>query len=150
MAAAKPFKTMKTNIGLWIDHRQAVIVRPSDEGEEVKVILSHVDRHPGRTDGEPSTEAYEAQLVQADDVRERKLTQDLNTYYDEVIAYVHEADSLLIFGPGEAKEELDKRLAQEKPTGRTIKLETTDKMTERQITTKVRDCFKKKSPVIQL
>jgi len=32
---------MKREIGLWIDHRKAVVVIVSDAGEEVKEITSH-------------------------------------------------------------------------------------------------------------
>src|SRR5579862_1783052 len=124
---------MKTHVGMWIDHRRVVIVSPSDVGYETKVILSHANRQPGRIDGERSTESFESLLVKADDVSDRKFQQHLNTYYDEVIDYVHDAGSLLIFGPGEAKGELAKRLAREKPAGRTVKVETADKLTDRQI-----------------
>ncbi len=138
---------MKTNIGLWIDHRKAVIFLSSGQGEEFKEILSDADRQPGRIGGIRSTASHESLQTPADDVRDRKFEQHLNTYYDEVIAVVHEADSLLILGPGEAKGELRKRLEKEKPGERTVTVETADKMTDRQIAAKVRDHFSKRSPV---
>ncbi len=141
---------MKTNIGLWIDHRKAVIVLPSDTGEEIWEVPSHSDKQPGRIDGERSTESYDPMLVPADDILQRKFTQQLNTYYDEVIACVHEAQSLLIFGPGEAKGELRKRLEKWKPNGRVVNVEAADKMTDRQIAAKVRDFFEAERPIIEL
>lgn len=141
---------MKNNIGLWIDHRKAVISVFSVNEGETKVILSHADRQPGRIDGERSMTKYESLLVPADDVRDRKFEQHLNTYYDEVITCVHDAESLLIFGPGEAKGEFKKRLDKEKPSGRIVSVETADKMTDRQIVARVRDYFEKESPVIML
>jgi len=36
---------MKKDIGLWIDHSKAVVVMVSDEGEEVKEIISHIKKH---------------------------------------------------------------------------------------------------------
>ena len=33
---------MKTTVGLWIDHRKAVIVVVTDKGEETKLIISRV------------------------------------------------------------------------------------------------------------
>ncbi len=83
-------------------------------------------------------------------MKDRKFSQQLNTYYDEVIACVHEAESLMIFGPGEAKGEFRKRLEKEKPGGRTVKVETVDKMTDRQIAARVREYFKPSQPVILL
>ena len=31
---------MKTKVGLWIDHRKALIVAVTDKGEEIRLILS--------------------------------------------------------------------------------------------------------------
>jgi hypothetical protein len=139
---------MHTNIGLWIDHRRAVIVFPSRAEEETKVILSHADRQPGRSDGERSGESHESLQTVADDVRDRKFAHTLNGYYDEVIACVHGAASLLVLGPGEAKGEFVKRLWHEKPATRSVNVETTDKLTDRQIAARVRDHFTSETPII--
>jgi stalled ribosome rescue protein Dom34 len=134
---------MKTTVGLWIDHRKAVIVTVSDKGEETRVIESKVEKQPGRFDGVRSTTSFEAQKSPADDSRERKFTGQLLTYYDEVVAAIREAESILLFGPGEAKGELKKHLEKEKLGGRIEAVETEDTMTDRQIAAKVRDYFQK-------
>lgn len=141
---------MQTNIGLWIDHRRAVIVFPSKLSEETSIILSEAERHQSRADGAVPNEAFEAQRVQADDVQDRKFEHQLRSFYDEVIAVVHGAASLFVFGPGEAKGELVKRLAHEKPTTRSVNVEAADKMTDRQIAAKVREHFQSDTPVIVL
>jgi hypothetical protein len=141
---------MHTNIGLWIDHRKAVIVFPSRSETETKVIQSHADRQPSRTDGERTGESYEALQTIADDVKDRKFTRQLNGYYDEVIANVHGATALLVFGPGEAKGEFIKRLWHEKPATRSVNVETSDKLTDRQIAAKVRDHFTSETPVVAM
>jgi hypothetical protein len=139
---------MHTHIGLWIDHRRAVIVFPSKLNEETTVILSDAERHLSRSDGETSRESFEAQRVLADDVQNRKFEHQLRGFYDEVIAVVHGAASLFVFGPGEAKGELVKRLSHEKPTTRNVNVEASDKMTYRQIAAKVREHFQTETPVI--
>jgi hypothetical protein len=53
----------------------------------------------------------------------------------------HHAESILLFGPGEAKGELRKRLERDKLGGRIVAVETVDKMTDRQIAAKVRGYF---------
>ena len=136
---------MRTKVGIWIDHRKALIVAVTDKGEEIKLIISKVEKQPGRYDGIRSTASYESQRAQADNISQRKLTGKLNIYYDAVIACVHEAESILIFGPGEAKGELKKRLQRDKLGGRIIGMETIDKMTNRQISAKIRQYFKEKS-----
>ena len=36
---------MTTQVGLWIDHRKAVIVTLSDEGDATTLVESNVERH---------------------------------------------------------------------------------------------------------
>jgi len=87
---------MKSIMGVWIDHRKAVIAVVSDEGEETKVIESNVEKHSGRIAGVRSTTPYESQRVPADDIRQREFTSHLHDYYDEVIAAIRDAESILI------------------------------------------------------
>jgi hypothetical protein len=54
-----------------------------------------------------------------------------------VISYIRDAESILIFGPGEAKGELEKRLVNRRLGGRIVGIETVDKMTARQIAASV-------------
>jgi len=42
--------------------------------------------------------------------RDRRFGEHLHQYYAEVVAAIHDANSILILGPGEAKGELEKRL----------------------------------------
>ena len=132
---------MKTTAGLWIDHRKAVIAIVSLEGEATLEIKSNVEKQPGRFAGKRSTTSFESQLVPADDSHERQFTGQLCRYYDVVIAAIREAESILIFGPGEAKGELKKRLEHAKLGGQVIAMETADKMTNRQVAAKVREYF---------
>jgi hypothetical protein len=126
---------MKKQIGLWIDHRKAVIVIVTDEGEQIKKIISNMEKHVRFTGGNAS------ETGSTEDVRDRQFANHLNSYYDEVIALIRDADSLQIFGPGEAKGELEKRLEHEGLKSHIVALETVDKMSDRQISAKVRELF---------
>jgi hypothetical protein len=77
------------------------------------------------------------------DSRQRTLAGHLNRYYDAVIACIGHDESILIFGLGEAKGELKKRLEKSKLDGRIAGVETVDKMTNRHIAAKVRQYFAK-------
>jgi hypothetical protein len=137
-------KYMKNTVGLWIDHRKAVIVLLSDKGEKTTVIESKVERQQGRFEGKRSVDPYEARMVPADDSRERKYTGQLQGFYDQIISVIRDADSILLFGPGEAKGELKKRLEKDKLGARIEAVETEDAMTDRQIAAKVREYFHRK------
>lgn len=128
---------MKNDIGLWIDHRKAVVVIVSADGEEVKEITSHMEKHVRYSDD--SSEGSSAE-----DVRDRQFENRLNSFFDEVVAVIRNGDTVQIFGPGEAKGELKKRLESGGFKGHILAIETVDKMTDRQIAAKVREQLRKK------
>jgi hypothetical protein len=135
---------MGTRVGLWIDHRKAIIVVVTDEGEEIRLIISKAEKQLRRSGDSPLKGDYESQIVPSGDNRERKFTVHLNIYYDAVIASIRDAEAILIFGPGEAKGELKTRLEKNNLGGRIVGIETMDKMTDRQIAAKVRYRFPEK------
>ncbi len=126
---------MKKEVGLWIDHKKAVIFSLADEGAEIKRIASEVKNNVRFSSG--------AQKKSVADHEDKRLTGHLNNYYDEVLSYIRDAESILIFGPGEAKLELKKRLENMQLHGRIVGIETVDKMTDNQIVAKVRQPFLK-------
>jgi hypothetical protein len=128
-------------VGLWIDHRKAVIVLLAGEEEETKLVRSNVEKQIRRAAGSRSGGRFESQVVPSDDRQQRVFTGHLNTYYNEVISCIRDAESILIFGPGEAKGELKKHLEQEGLGGRIVGVETVDEMTDGQIAAKARQHF---------
>lgn len=128
---------MKKETGLWIDHREAVIVTVTEAGEEIKRIKSNLEKRVRYSGGSRS----DGSQREPEDQRDRRFMDHLNKYYTEVIAYLREAESILLFGPGEAKGEIEKRLMSENLSGRIVGVETVDKMTEPQIAAKVRGRF---------
>jgi len=123
---------MKKQAGLWIDHRKAVIVIVTEAGEEVKEIASNMEKHVRFTGGDGSQDGS------TEDVRDRQFGNHLDSYYDAVVAVIRGADTIQIYGPGEAKGELAKRLEHDGVKERILVVETVDKMTDRQISAKVR------------
>jgi stalled ribosome rescue protein Dom34 len=136
-------KSMKKQAGLWIDHRKAVIVVVTDQGEETRLIISKAEKQLRRTGDSPLKGPYESQQVPASDSRQKKFAGHLNIYYDAVIACIRDAQSILILGPGEAKSELKKRLERNNLGECITGIETVDKMTDPQIAAKIRQRFLK-------
>ena len=124
---------MNKEVGLWIDHRKAVMVILTAEGEETREIQIR----PGETC--PLFRRSPCGRLQ--DMRDIRFTSHLDGYYDDVIACIRDAESIQIFGPGEAKGELEKRLESKGLGGRIVGVETVDKMTDRQIAARVRQRF---------
>jgi hypothetical protein len=124
---------MKKIAGLWIDHRKAVIVIVSEAGEQIKEITSDMEKHTRFTGGNASMDGS------TEDVRDRQFGNHLNNFYEAVIAEIRGAASIQIFGPGEAKGELAKRLERDGMKDCILSVETVDKMTDHQIAAKVRE-----------
>ncbi len=114
--------------GLWIDHKKAVIVSLTGEDEETRVIHSDVEKHSKSGND-------------ADDTNLSVFTEHLGIYYEKVISQLREAESIFLFGPGEAKGELAKRLEKDYLGERIVAVEIADKMTDPQIAAKVKEHF---------
>jgi stalled ribosome rescue protein Dom34 len=134
---------MNKQAGLWIDHRQAIVVLVTDQGEEIRPITSNAEKQLRRTGARPLEGKFDPQHVQSDNRQMRSYNAELNRFYDEVIATVQDAESLLLFGPGIAKDELKKRLDDNGLGDHIADIETVDMMTSPQIAAKVRGYFAK-------
>jgi stalled ribosome rescue protein Dom34 len=132
---------MKKEIGLWIDHREATIVTLTDSGEDIKHILSNNEKHIRYTGSSHSKTPEGLKEVTSEDQRDRKFGNNLNKFYDEIIASIRDANSIQIFGPGEAKGELEKRIEHLGLKANILATETMDKMTDHQISAKVRERY---------
>jgi hypothetical protein len=134
-------KQLTDHAGVWIDHRKAVIVSLESVGERITVIVSKVEKHLERGGDSPLQGDYEAAQVPADDKRQRALTGELNGFYDAVTAALHDTGSVILFGPGEAKGELHRRMLKMKAKVHVVAVEAEDKMTDPQVAAKVRGYF---------
>ena len=128
---------MKKQAGIWIDHKEAFVVFVDEGAQGAHRTQSGVEKHV-RYSGHAA-----AQEGSADDQRDRQFAAHLGKYYDEVISQVGDADAILILGPGEAKGELEKRFASKGMGAKVVAVETTDKMTDREIAARVRRHFEK-------
>jgi len=134
---------MRAKVGLWIDNRKAIVVTVTDKGEEILLTISAAENSSAVQVIHPSRVPMNHSRCLRHDSRQRTLTGHYNLYYDAVIACIGDAESILIFGPGEAKGELKKRLEKRKLGGRIAGVETVDKLTNRQSAVKVRKHFAK-------
>ena len=131
---------MAAKAGVWIDHRQAIVVRLTDAGQEITKFKSEEPAGAAAGAVRPKNKFTPNDFV-AEDRRERRLASDFKKMYDAVLACVRGVDALLIVGPGEAKGELSKHIKAKKLRGLAVAVETADKMTERQLAAKVAKHF---------
>ena len=124
---------MSHEVGIWIDHKKAVIVTISGGHVRAKTLVSDVGPH---------THYAGSQEGGGEKKYEERHSQDLDRYYDDVISLLGEPDALLLFGPGEAKLQLKSRLGRSKVLSESVvAVESADKLTDPQIVAKVREHF---------
>ena len=132
---------MKKEVGLWIDHRKAVIVTIEGDVEMTREIKSNMEKHVRFSSGTHLKKTADIPGSTAEDMRDRQYDGHLNRYYEGIVSLINQADAIWIFGPGEAKVELENRLKHEGLGERIVAVEAVDKMTDNQIAAKVRDRY---------
>jgi hypothetical protein len=133
---------MATQAGIWIDQKRAIVVLLSDAGPAITTFESGL-QPPGRAATTRPKAKYTPNDFLAEDSRDRRAAADRKKFHDKVLAAVRGAGSLLVLGPGEAKGEFVKNLKNKKLRGLAVEVETTDKMTDRQLTARVSEHFAK-------
>ncbi|MGE3511271.1 MAG: hypothetical protein AB7N65_20555 [Vicinamibacterales bacterium] len=124
---------MSHDVGVWIDHKKAVIVSISAGHVTTETLESDVRSHPhfsGSQEG-GGEKKYEERHI-----------HELDRFYDDVIRQCGEPDALLLFGPGEAKLQLKDRLGRSTALSeRIVAVESTDKWTDLQIVARVKEYY---------
>ena len=134
---------MSKHIGVWVDHEKAYIVSIIEDRESIDIIESNVEGHIRLSGGARSRAPYGPQDVAKESKAEHRRIHQLHHYYHEIIQAMDDADKILIFGPGEAKIELEKELKKSKELSlKIVGVEPADKMTEKQIAAKVKKVFR--------
>ena len=129
---------MNRRVGLWLDLTKAVVVSITDDGEDIRrftTSMEHYVRYSSSVPGDGSPE----------DIRDRRFWNHFSEYYDEVVAFIRDASSIQIFGPGEAKFELQRRLEQEGLLGHIVSIDEADTLIDRDIVRRVRARFPAKA-----
>ena len=125
---------MSYDVGVWIDHKKAVIVCIAAGHVTTRTLDSDVGPHPHYSGSQESG---------GEKKYEERHTRRLDQYYDEVIRQIGQPDALLLFGPGEAKLQLKDTLDRSHTSSeRVVAVESTDKLTDPQIVAKVKEYYR--------
>lgn len=134
---------MAAKAGVWIDHQQAIVVLITDKGRKIEKVKSGAQQAVRSTGSSSAKKKYTPNDFIAEDRQERKVASERKKFYDEVLARIRGAHSLLILGPGEAKGELRKQVTAKKLRDLAVGVETADRMSDCQIAAKVSEHFAK-------
>lgn len=129
---------MNKRVGLWLDRKKAVIVSNANNIEAKRIITSDMEHYSLYSKNTPGDGAPE-------DFRDRRYWEHLGEYYAAIIAHIRDATEIQIFGPGEAKEELEHHLKIAGLSKHIVSVEETGNLTNVQIATKVQKRFPMRS-----
>lgn len=133
----------KPYLGIWVDHREAYFIWVDEKGEaELQHAAAEYPEARERTGRAMSgrTGVYGGVAPHAS-VREKQ-QREARRFYETIFRAIRGAQKVYIFGPGQAKRELRKRLGQHKGfTGEIVAVESAQKMTEATMTAEVRQFF---------
>lgn len=135
---------MKKHTGLWIDHKEAILVVIEDDQAMTQHVKSGADGHFKATGGWKSGGSSVAQSVSSEGKAEEIRKHQFHAFYKEVMSRLEDSTEIAIFGPGEAKIELGNEIKQNNKLHNKVSvIEACDRLTENQIVAKVKAFFVK-------
>jgi hypothetical protein len=137
---------MKKQTGIWIDGSKAIVVTLADGQETIKEIPSDIEnRIHHKSEGDKGTFMGNRHINHEKKFEERKKHQ-IDHFVSKVVDQIKQDDALYVFGPGELKLVLKKRIEKE---GHLISklhpVETADSMTLNQVVAQVKEFYSTKN-----
>ena len=128
-------------VGIWIDTREAYVVKVSRDVQEVTHVISDIETfHP--IGGSRSNVPYgPVDTVSESKYLEKRKHQEAE-YFDNIISEIKSCNNILIFGPGHIKLKLKKRIeARTELRIKVLECIQSDSITEKQMIAFVKDYF---------
>ncbi len=133
---------MKKNTGLWIDHKEAILVSVEGDQTFVQRIESAAESHLKPSGGWKSGGTVVAQSVSNEHVADERRKHQYHAFYQKVIGLLGDSASIALLGPGEAKIELAKEIERvSELRNKVAVVEICDRLTEKQLIAKVKGFF---------
>jgi hypothetical protein len=129
--------------GIWIDSKQARIIRLAQNEETIETIHSDIEFFNRTGTGGTRVKSGVTQDVTHERKYLEKEKAQFKNYFNSIAAAVADSDELLIFGPADINEKFKKELSQhnKKLFGKLKAVEKADSMTENQTKAYVRNFF---------
>ena len=135
---------MKKNIGIWIDTKQAVIIKLLNDTHSVKVIESNIETRE-RIDGESKKYGrFGGQFMTFEKNKLNRKIEQTNQYVKNLLKEVENCDSVVLFGPSKMKTIFEKELKSNMQlANKLIGVSNSKLLTENQMVAWVKDFYKK-------
>ena len=135
---------MERKVGLWINNHKAVIVSIANKKVYIREIISNIENQDRLSNNIQVEIPIDTQGTSEENYQDPQFEILHDRYYAVVISLINDAESIWIFGPNQAKVELENRLRFAGYGARVVGIETVAEMTNRQLALKVQQRFLKK------
>ncbi len=135
---------LNNNIGVWLDYTKAHLIDESRGKNIIETVSSEKESHL-RFKGEGSNDMLLGNNRATNDEhhQHRREAERTKQYFEVLTEVLKKYDSILLFGPTTAKNELFNLLTGDKQfEGKTIHVETANKMSENEMMAKVTEFYK--------
>jgi len=134
---------MKKNIGIWIDTKQAVIIKLSNDNHSVKTIESNIETRE-RTPGESKKYGrFGGQYMTFEKNKLNRKIEQTNQFIKNLLKEVQNCDSIVLFGPSKMKNIFEKELKNNMQlANKLIGVSNSKLLTENQMVAWVKDFYK--------
>jgi len=133
---------MTRNVGVWLDHENAMLVTLSDAGEKRRKLSSEVERHTRAHGGGRSANPQGGFDVSTGKRADRRRSHQIKSWFEEIVEAIGDADRIYLGGPGEAKREFLKNLEKRRELAeKVVGMDSAPALTENQWAAMVRDFY---------
>lgn len=134
---------MKQKIGIWIDTRQAFIVKLSNDKHTVKIIESNIDTRE-RVEGESKKFGrFGSQYLTYEKHQLNRKKEQTNIFFKNLLKEIQVCDSIVLFGPSQMKNLFEKEInSNMQIANKLVGVFNSDLLTENQTVAWVKDFYK--------
>ena len=135
---------MKKNIGIWIDTQKAVIIQLFNGKHTIKTIESNIDTLKPIIGESKKYGRFGGHYLTFEKNRENKKLEQTNQFIKILLDEIENSDAVVLFGPSIMKTIFEKEIKNNlNLIGKLSGVFDADTLTENQITTWVKDFYKK-------
>jgi hypothetical protein len=137
---------MEKKVGIWLDSEKAYIISLINGREKLEKIESNVESRVRYEGEKKSFSRIGGQLVNPQKKKTKRKKHQLQNYFQNILKKTKDAGDIYIFGPAEAKTELNKEYNKHKGLqDKVLRVENSGRLTENQMIAQVREVFAKAS-----
>jgi len=134
---------MKKQTGIWLDKEKAIIITLDGDKHKITTINSDIITKE-RFDGEKKKFGrFGSQFLNQEKKVERRLKKQTSTYFKNILGEIINVDEIVLFGPANLKNELEKLISDDTVMASKLKaVKTADIMTENQMVAWVKKFYR--------